>query len=48
MRIEDMSKLSGHDDIKTTQIYAKIVNEGLDKAIKVFNRPAVGYGLKTA
>lgn len=48
MRIEYVSKLMGHEDIKTTQIYAKIVNEELDKAMDVFNEPTVGYGLKTA
>lgn len=37
MRIEYVSKLMGHSSIKTTQIYAKIVNEDLDKAMEVFN-----------
>lgn len=37
MRIEYVSKLMGHNSIKTTQIYAKIVNEDLDKAMDVFN-----------
>ena len=37
MRIEYVSKLMGHSNIKTTQIYAKIVNEELDKAMDVFN-----------
>ena len=37
MRIEYVSKLLGHSNIKTTQIYAKIVNEELDKAMDVFN-----------
>ena len=37
MRIEYVSKLMAHSDIKTTQIYAKIVNEELDKAMDVFN-----------
>lgn len=37
MRIEYVSKLMGHSSIKTTQIYAKIVNEDLDKAMDVFN-----------
>ena len=37
MRIEYVSKLLGHTNLKTTQIYAKIVNEELDKAMDVFN-----------
>jgi integrase/recombinase XerD len=37
MRIEYVSKLMGHSSIKTTQIYAKIVNSELDKAMDVFN-----------
>jgi integrase/recombinase XerD len=37
MRIEYVSKLMGHSSIKTTQVYAKIVNEELDKAMDVFN-----------
>jgi integrase/recombinase XerD len=37
MRIEYVSKLLGHANIKETQIYAKIVNEELDKAMEVFN-----------
>ncbi|POY36986.1 hypothetical protein C3K47_07955 [Solitalea longa] len=37
MRIEYVSKLMGHSNITTTQIYAKIVNEELDKAMEVFN-----------
>ena len=37
MRIEYVSKLLGHSSIKTTQIYAKIVNSELDKAMDVFN-----------
>ncbi|MBI2722629.1 MAG: site-specific integrase [Bacteroidetes bacterium] len=37
MRIEYVSKLLGHSNIKTTQIYTKIVNEELDKAMDVFN-----------
>jgi len=38
MRIEYVSKLMGHASIKTTQIYAKIVNEELDKAMDIFNK----------
>ncbi len=37
MRIEYVSKLMGHSSIKTTQVYAKIVNDELDKAMDVFN-----------
>jgi site-specific recombinase XerD len=32
-RIEYVSKLMGHKDIKVTQIYAKLINEDLDKAL---------------
>ena len=34
MRIEHVSKLMDHQDISTTQIYAKIINEELDKAVE--------------
>jgi integrase/recombinase XerD len=37
MRIEYVSKLMGHGSLKTTMIYAKIVNSELDKAMDVFN-----------
>ena len=37
MRLEYASKLMGHSDLRTTQIYAKIVNEELDKAMEVFD-----------
>jgi integrase/recombinase XerD len=37
IRIEYVSKLLGHSSIKETQVYAKIVNEELDKAMDVFN-----------
>ncbi len=37
IRIEIVSKLLGHSSIKTTQVYAKIVSEELDKAMEVFN-----------
>lgn len=39
MRIEYVSKLMGHASIKTTQIYAKIINDDLDKAMEVFDDP---------
>jgi len=37
MRIEYLSKLLTHSDIKTTQVYAKIVSSELDKAMDIFN-----------
>jgi len=37
MRIEYVSKLMGHASIKTTQVYTKIVNAELDKAMEVFD-----------
>jgi len=37
MRIEYVSRLMGHASIRTTQVYAKIVNEDLDKAMDVFD-----------
>ena len=37
IRIEYVSKLLGHANLKETQIYAKIINEELDKAMDVFN-----------
>lgn len=37
MRIEYVSKLLGHSALKTTQVYAKIVNSELDKAMTVFD-----------
>lgn len=36
MRIEYVSKLMGHASVSTTQIYAKIISEELDKAMEVF------------
>jgi integrase len=41
MRIEYVSKLMGHNSIRTTQVYAKIVNDDLDKAMKVFDEKPV-------
>ena len=35
--IDKVSKLMGHADISETQIYAKIVNEELDKAMQAFD-----------
>ena len=37
IRIEYVSKLLGHSNIKETQVYAKIVDEELEKAMDVFN-----------
>jgi len=37
IRIENVSKLLGHTSIKTTQVYAKIVNTELDKSMEVFD-----------
>ncbi|WP_262602205.1 tyrosine-type recombinase/integrase [Faecalibacter macacae] len=36
MRIKYVSKLLDHSDIGTTQIYAKIVNDELDKAVEQY------------
>ena len=38
MRIEYVSKIMGHASVKQTEVYAKILNEELDKAIDVFNK----------
>ena len=38
MRIEYVSKLMGHSSVKQTEVYAKIVNMELDKAMMVFNK----------
>jgi len=35
--IDKVSKILGHASVKQTQVYAKIVNEELDKAMLVFN-----------
>lgn len=37
MRIEHVSKIMGHSDISITQIYAKIVDKELDKAMEIMN-----------
>ena len=37
MRMEYASKIMGHSNLKTTQIYAKVVNEELDKAMDLLN-----------
>ena len=38
MGIEYVSKALGHQDLKTTQIYAKVLDEGLDKAMLASNK----------
>jgi integrase/recombinase XerD len=38
MRIEYVSKLMGHASVKHTEIYAKILNAELDKAMGIFDR----------
>lgn len=38
MRIEYVSKIMGHSSVKQTEVYAKILNEELDKAMEVFNK----------
>ena len=38
MRIEYVSKLMGHSSVKQTEVYAKILNMELDKAMMVFNK----------
>lgn len=37
IRLEYLSKIMTHESIKTTQIYAKIINAELDKAMEVMN-----------
>jgi integrase/recombinase XerD len=37
MRIEYVSKLMGHASVKQTEVYAKVLNGELDKAMDVFN-----------
>ncbi|WP_448634242.1 tyrosine-type recombinase/integrase [Pedobacter panaciterrae] len=38
MRIEYVSKLMGHASVKHTEVYARILNEELDKAMNVFDK----------
>jgi integrase/recombinase XerD len=38
MRIEYVSKLMGHSSVRHTEIYARILNEELDKAMNVFDK----------
>ena len=37
MMLEYATKLKGHINLSNTKIYAKIVNEELDKVMEVFN-----------
>jgi integrase/recombinase XerD len=37
MRMEYVSKIMGHSNLKETQGYAKIINEELEKAMEIFN-----------
>lgn len=39
MRIEYVSKILGHASVEQTEVYAKVMNEELDKAMDVFNVP---------
>jgi len=38
MRIEYVSKILGHASVKQTEVYARVMNEELDKAMDVFNK----------
>ncbi len=46
--IDKVSKILGHADISETQIYAKIINEELNKAMQVFNIKKPENGSKTS
>ena len=37
MRIEYVSKLMGHTSVKHTEVYARVLNEELDKAMNIFD-----------
>ena len=37
MKIHHVSKLLGHASVKTTEVYAKIVNKDLDDAMDIFD-----------
>lgn len=42
MPIESVSKILGHTDIKTTQIYAKVTNTKLNSDISAFENKISG------
>lgn len=42
MPIESVSKILGHTDIKTTQIYAKVTNTKLNSDISAFENKIIG------
>jgi site-specific recombinase XerD len=37
MRIEYVSKILGHASVKQTEVYARVMNIELDKAMEIFN-----------
>ena len=39
MRIEYVSKILGHASVKQTEVYARVMNVELDKAMEIFNAP---------
>jgi integrase len=41
MRIEYVSKILGHASVKQTEVYARVMNEELDKAMEVFNNKQI-------
>jgi site-specific recombinase XerD len=41
MRIEYVSKPMGHTSVKHTEIYEKVLNTALDKAMKVFDEEKI-------
>ena len=41
MRIEYVSKILGHASVKQTEVYARVMNEELDKAMEVFNNERI-------
>ena len=41
MRIEYVSKILGHASVKQTEVYARVMNDELDKAMEVFNNKQI-------